>query len=110
MPHFLSIAWMYRDDYERAGLPMLSVLDREGVMVARQMFLNMCALWFISLLPTLNAMAGRVYFFSAFFLGICFSSMIIFAVSNLDDRARYVLRTSIIYLAMLFVIMMIDKV
>lgn len=110
MPHFLSIAWMYRDDYARAGLPMLSVFQRADVLVARQMILYVCALAPVSLLPTLFGMTGTTYFFVAFGLGIFFSGVIIFAASNLDSRARLVLRASIFYLAVLFVIMMVDKV
>ena len=110
MPHFLAIAWMYRADYERAGQPILSVIDREGKFVARQMIVNMCALMPVSLLPTLFGMTGTVYFFGAFAVGICFAAVIIFAAPHLDSRARYVLRASVIYLAALLFLMMIDKI
>ena len=110
MPHFLSIAWMYRDDYTRAGLPMLSVSERADVVVARQMILYVCALVPVSLLPTVFEMTGTLYFFAAFGLGIFFSAVVIFAASNLDSRARLAFRASILYLAALFVIMIVDKV
>ena len=109
LPHFLAIAWMYREDYERARIPVLSVIDREGAFVARQMLLNVCALMPVSLLPTLFALTGATYFFGAFGLGICFAVSIIFAAANLDVRARYVLRASIVYLAALLLLMVIDK-
>ena len=110
MPHFLSIAWMYRADYERAGQPILSVIDREGHLVARQMIVYMCALLPVSLLPSLFMLTGVPYFFGAFVLGICFASVVIFAAPNLDLRARYVLRASVAYLAVLLMLMVIDKI
>src|SRR3989338_8954179 len=110
MPHFLAIAWMYRDDYTRAGFPVLSVIDREGKFVARQMIVNMFALMPVSLLPTLFGMTGTVYFFGAFAVKICFAAVINFAAPHLDSRARYVLRASVIYLAALLFLMMIDKI
>ena len=109
VPHFLAIAWIYRDDYERARLPVLSVVDREGAIVARQMILNMCALMPVSLLPTLFGLTGVVYFFGAFALGLCFSSVIIYSAADLESRARYVLRASIVYLAALLLLMVIDR-
>lgn len=109
LPHFLAIAWMYREDYERAGLPILSVIDREGKFVARQMILNMCALMPVSLLPTIFMLTGTIYFFGAFLIGFFFAAVIIFASSNLDSRARYVLRASVIYLGLLLILMAVDK-
>jgi len=110
LPHFLAIAWMYRTDYARAEQPILSVVDREGKFVARQMILNMCALMPVSLLPTIFGLTGIVYFFGAFVLGLCFAAVIIFSANNLDLRARFVLRASIVYLAALLILMVIDKV
>ncbi|MBI4358083.1 MAG: protoheme IX farnesyltransferase [Candidatus Omnitrophica bacterium] len=110
MPHFLAIAWMYREDYRRAGQPILSVIDREGTFVARQMIVYMCALMPVSLLPTLFALTGTAYFFGAFVLGLCFAAVIIFAASHLDVRARYVLRASVVYLALLLILMVMDRV
>ncbi len=110
MPHFLAIGWIYRSDYERAGLSMLSVLDREGHAVAREMITHTCALIPASLLPTIFGLTGTVYFFGAFLLGLGFSAAIIFAAANLDSRARYVFRASIIYLTLLLILMVIDKI
>lgn len=110
IPHFLSIAWLYRSDYERARLPMLSVLDRGGAIVSRQMMLYVCALTPVSLLATIFGMTGTVYFFGAFALGLFFSGVVIYAATNLDVRVRLILHGSIIYLTALFVLMIIDKV
>ena len=101
---------MYRADYERAGQPILSVIDREGRLVARQMIVYMCALLPVSLLPTLFAMTGTVYFFGVFALGICFASVVVSASSDLDGRAKFVLRGSIVYLASLLILMVLDKI
>ena len=73
------------------------------------MILNMCALMPVSLLPTIFMLTGTLYFFGAFFLGLFFAAVIIFASSNLDLRARYALRASIIYLASLLILMALDK-
>ncbi len=110
MPHFLAIAWIYRSDYARAGLPMLSVLDREGHAVAREMITHTCALIPASLLPTIFGLTGTPYFFGAFLLGLAFSAVIISAAADLDGQARHVFRASIIYLTLLFLLMVIDKI
>ena len=110
LPHFLAIAWMYRDDYRRAGQPILSVIDKEGTFVARQMIVNMCALMLVSLLPTFFGMTSAAYFFGTFALGLCFASVVVFAATNLDARARYVLRASVVYLTALLILMVVDKV
>ena len=110
MPHFLAIDWMYRGDYARAGFKTLAVIDATGKMVARQMAVNMSALLCVSLLPAVFQIAGPVYFFGAFALGICFAVVVVSALSNLDERARYVLRASVIYLPLVLMLMAIDRI
>ena len=110
IPHFLSIDWMYRSDYKRAGFPTLAVKDHEGKTVGRQMVVNMSALLCVSLLPTIFEMAGSVYFFGVFALGISFAGVILYALHDLNERARYVLRASVAYLTLLFVLIAIDKI
>ena len=61
VPHFLAIAWLYRDDYARAGFPMLPVLDREGSFTARQALVHSLALLAVSLTPVVAGMAGGLY-------------------------------------------------
>lgn len=109
VPHFLAIDWMYKADYARAGFPTLAVLDPDGKIVGRQMVLNMSALLCVSLLPTIFGMTGSVYFFGVFLLGICFAAVIIYTLPNLDERARYVLRASVAYLTLVFILMVGDK-
>ena len=69
VPHFLAIAWLYRDDYARAGFPMLPVLDREGSFTARQAVVHSLALLLVSLAPVAAGLAGPVYLAGAFLLG-----------------------------------------
>src|SRR4029077_20901322 len=61
MPHFLAIAWLYRDDYERAGIPLLPVLEPDGRRTGQQAFLYAAALWPVSLMPMLVGLAGFPY-------------------------------------------------
>ena len=109
LPHFLALAVLYQEDYARAGFRTLSVIDQTGEMVARQMIVNMSALLCVSLLPAVFALAKPIYFFGAFLLGLCFAAVIVSALSNLNERARYVLRASVIYLACVLILMMVDK-
>ena len=84
LPHFLAIDWMYRSDYARAGFKTLAVLDPSGKMVLRQMAVNTSALLMVSLLPALFGISSEIYFVAAFILGVCFSSVIIYAFSDLN--------------------------
>ena len=91
VPHFLAIAWMYRDDYGRAGLRMLPVLDAEGTMTARQMVSYCLALVPVSLLPVALGMSGTIYFYGAIVLGLLFlysSLRAAFSMSRQSARRR----------------------
>ena len=110
LPHFLALAWIYRNDFARAGLPALSRLEQGELMTARQMTVNVCALIPVSLLATIFHLAGAVYFFGAFAAGICFSCLIVYAAADLTARAHYVFRTSLVYLATILVLLIADKV
>ena len=68
LPHFLAIAWIYREDYARAGFPMLPVIEPDGRSTARQAVIYALALLPVSLAPTLVGMAGPIYFAGAFVL------------------------------------------
>src|SRR5580700_1198045 len=72
-PHFYAIAWMYRDDYARAGIRMLPVVEPDGVSTARRVVLFSLVLLPVSLLPAFTAMAGDVYFFGAIVMGAVFA-------------------------------------
>src|SRR5437660_3205567 len=69
-PHFFSIAWLYREDYENGGIRMLPVVEPDGKSTARQIMLYSLALIPISLLPTVLGMSGKIYFAGALLLGL----------------------------------------
>src|SRR6516225_5426174 len=71
-PHFQAIAWMYRDDYEAAGVKMLPVVDKAGHSVTRQMLVYASTLIPVSLMPALLRMAGKIYAGGALLLGLAF--------------------------------------
>lgn len=109
-PHFLSIAWMYREDYARAGILMLPVVDPEGTATGRQVVGHSLALLPIALLPTFLGMAGHVYFWGALLLGLAFlhSGWKLAAVPS-NGHAKRLLHASVIYLPLLFALLMLDK-
>ena len=72
LPHFLAIAWMYREDYARAGFPMLPVVEPDGRSTGRQAMLYCAALLPVSLAPTLIGMTGTGYFAAALVLSLLF--------------------------------------
>lgn len=109
MPHFLSIAWLYRDDYIRAEFRMLSVDDPDGRRVGRQIILYSLALVPVSLLPTLAGLTGYVYFFSALVLGYFFTALAVSSFRKMDSNARHLFRASILYLALILFLMIVDK-
>lgn len=110
IPHFLAIAWMYRKDYARAGFPMLSVLDEEGLSVAYQATLYVVALVPISLLPTPLGLTGWIYFWGALLIGLLFiASTIYVAVKRTNTSAKKLLFASIVYLPVLLALMVLDK-
>jgi protoheme IX farnesyltransferase len=110
IPHFMAIAWMYRDDYATAGFPMLPVVEPDGRRAARQAVLYAAALLPVSLAPTLAGIAGSAYFAAAAVLG---TGLLILAVRFLrardDSTARALFFGSITYLPLLWVAMIVDK-
>jgi protoheme IX farnesyltransferase len=109
VPHFLAIAWIYRDQYKRAGLCMLTVNDRDGSSTGRQMVLYCLALVASSLAPVGLGMVGPVYAISALVVGVGFlASTLRFASAPSMLAARWALRASLIYLPVLLVAMMAD--
>lgn len=110
LPHFLAIAWIYRDDYARGGFRMLTVVDPEGHSAARQILSNCLALLSVSLLPTLIGLTGRAYFFGALILGIGFLGVgLSVTFARNVAAARRLMRASLIYLPALFSMMAWDK-
>lgn len=110
-PHFYSIAWMYRDDYARAGIRMLPVVEPDGESTARQIVLASLLLIPVSLLPGLMSMTGRVYLGGALLLGAGFLHYgLRVARERTISRARGVLLASVFYLPLLYCLMLVDRV
>ena len=109
-PHFLAIAWMYREDYGRAGIRMLPVVEPDGKSTARQIVV--CSLLLIpaSLAPSWLGMTGTLYFVAALVLGAIFlCAGIRVAFERTVLRARQVLLASVIYLPLLYGLMVLDR-
>jgi heme o synthase len=108
-PHFYAIAWMYKEDYAKAGIRMLPVVDPSGVSTIRQILYYSLALIPISLLPRFLDMAGNIYMTGALLLGaVYFYSGVQVARELNRNQARRVLLASIVYLPVLYVLMMAD--
>ena len=110
LPHFLAIAWIYRDDYARAGYPMLPVIEPDGRSTGRQSVLYAAALVPLSLAPTLMGLAGKTYFGGALVLGLLFVALTVrFAKTRSVRDARRVFFGSIIYLPLIWILMIADR-
>ena len=110
MPHFLAIAWMYKDDYARAGIPLLPVVEPDGRRTGRQALLYTAALWPVSLLPASVGLAGSTYSAVATCLGIVFFYLsAVFARNRTADSARQVFLFSITYLPLLLGALVADR-
>jgi protoheme IX farnesyltransferase len=111
IPHFLAIAWIYREDYARGGLPMLPVLDTAGRMTGRQAVANSVALLLVSLAPTAAGMTGAVYLAGATALGLGFVCVAIrAAVVRSLPSARALFLASLVYLTGICILLVVDKV
>jgi protoheme IX farnesyltransferase len=110
LPHFLAIAWMYRDDYARAGLPMLPVIEPDGRSTGRQAVLYTAVLLPVALAPSLVGMSGAAYFTGALVLTLLFLGMSLrFAMTRAVRDARRLFFASIIYLPLLWGLMIVDR-
>lgn len=110
LPHFLALAWVYRDDYRTAQLRMLSVEDTDGHQTARMAILYAVALIPVSLLPTLLGVTGRIYFWGALALGLAYAGAGVLMLFDVNRRAWTVFLVSIIYLPMLLTLAVLNKV
>ncbi|HVZ41513.1 MAG TPA: heme o synthase [Candidatus Kapabacteria bacterium] len=110
MPHFLALAWMYRNDYERAGYKILSVLDRDGGSTSRQILLYTSALLPVSLLGTTIGMTGPYYFYSALALGVGFLALgLRLAFTRKNKHAKHLFYYSLLYLPLIMLAMALDR-
>ncbi len=110
LPHFLAIAWMYREDYARAGFPMLPVIEPDGRSTARQAVLYAAALLPMSLAPTLIGMTTSAYFVGALILTLLFLGLAIrFAMTRSVADARRLFFGSITYLPLLWILVIAGR-
>lgn len=110
LPHFVAIAWLYRDDYRRGGFPMLPVVDRDGTRTNLHMMTHSLALLVASLLPVYRGFAGPTYGVGALLLGVAFLACgVLFVIRRTSDVARFHLLASIVYLPALCALLALDK-
>lgn len=110
-PHFHAIAWMYREDYARAGILMLPVVDREGKRTFRQIILTAIALVGISLLPAIVGMAGVRYFFGALVVSTALVQVCLWAASAKTNlRAKWLMHATVLHIPLLLGLMVFDKI
>lgn len=110
LPHFMAIAWLCREDYQRAGLPMVTVIDPKGTLASSQILIYCLALLPVSLAPTLAGMTGQLYFYGALVLGLVY----LYSGAQLCWRktqvaARGLLLTSVVYLPLLYGMMVVNR-
>jgi len=109
-PHFYAIAWMYRDDYARAGIQMLPVVEPDGESTARQILFYALLLIPVSMAPKMLGMAGNIYTVGALALGAMFLySGVRVSLDRTALRARRVLLASVVYLPLLYGLLLLDR-
>ena len=109
-PHFYAISWMYREDYARAGIMMLPVIDREGTRTFRQIILYAAALVGVSLLPAVMGLAGIVYFFGALVVCTALLQVCLWAASKKTNaRAKWLMHATVLHIPLLLGLMAYDK-
>jgi protoheme IX farnesyltransferase len=110
MPHFFAIAWLYREDYARAGLPLLPVVEPDGLSTGRQTLLYAAALVPVSVTPALVGLSGPVYVLSALVLGVALLGFSVqFARERSCASARRLFFASIVYLPALWAVLVADR-
>lgn len=109
-PHFLAIAWMYKDEYAKAGIKMLPVVEPEGKITAQQIVIFTIILLPISVAPYFLGFAGLIYLVGSIVLGVWFlKSSIEMARVKTVEKARKLLLVSVIYLPLLFALMVVNN-
>src|SRR3954454_8242899 len=110
IPHFMAIAWLYRDDYGKAGFPMLPVIEPEGRRAGRHALFYALALLPVSVVPTVVGLAGVVYLVVALALGL---ALVVLAArfnrTRAGGAARALFFGSIVYLPLLWIVLVADK-
>jgi protoheme IX farnesyltransferase len=110
-PHFHAIAWMYREDYARAGILMLPVVDPQGTRTFRQIVLFAVALVGVSLLPAMMGLAGILYFFGALVTSTALVQVCLWAASSRSNsRAKWLMHATVLHIPVLLGLMVFDKI
>ena len=108
IPHFMAIAWMYRDDYRQAGFPMLPVIEPDGRRTGLKAVVYAIGLLPVSLMPTLVGISGWPYFWIALALGIMLLGLSMrFAADRTEAAARQLFFASIVYLPLIWIAMVV---
>jgi protoheme IX farnesyltransferase len=109
-PHFMAIAWMYREDYGRAGILMLPVVDPSGDRTYRLILVSSALLIPVTLLPAIVGMNGIAYLFGAFILGIMMLQVACWANrARTNTRAKWLMHATVAHIPILLVWMILDK-
>jgi heme o synthase len=110
VPHFHAISWVYREDYARAGIRMLPVVDRDGRVTFGQIVFCAIALIPVSLLASVTGIAGVTYYFSALVLGLLLVKVCLWAAaSKTNVRAKWLMHATVLHLPLLLGLMVFDK-
>jgi protoheme IX farnesyltransferase len=109
-PHFMAIAWMYREDYSRAGILMLPVVDPAGTATFRQIIVTAALLVPMSLLPAVTGMAGAGYFFGAVVLGMALLQVCLWAArTRTNVRAKWLMHATVAHIPLLLGLLILDR-
>ena len=109
-PHFMAIAWMYREDYARAGIRMLPVVDKKGDATFRQIITTSAVLVWVSALPSVLGMAGVRYFFGALLLGMILLQVALWANrSRTNARAKWLMHATVAHIPILLAWLVLDR-
>jgi heme o synthase len=110
-PHFYAIAWMYREDYARAGILMLPVVDPGGKRTFRQITLTASVLVAVALLPAVVGLAGVLYFFGALVVSVALLQVCLWAATNKTNvRAKWLMHATVMHIPLLLGLMVYDKI
>jgi len=109
-PHFMAIAWMYREDYARAGIRVLPVVDRRGDATFRQIVMASAVLVWVSALPSVVGMASIRYFFGALILGMLLLQAGLWANrARTNVRAKWLMHATVAHMPLLLIWLILDK-
>src|SRR5271170_7344653 len=109
-PHFMAIAWIYREDYARAGIRMLPVVDKKGDATFRQIIMTSAILVWVSALPSVVGMAGIGYFFGALVLGMILLQVGLWANrSRTNLRAKWLMHATVAHIPILLLWLVLDR-